>query len=190
MLDDDDDPEIVPGEAKRYLSVRPSYRSDEVSHYKFTHAPETDISQAHQLYLDIDTLTDPDPDKAAKATARRRPEDPTEMKQVDPPVGNTLKTKLRAWQVKPELRHNNPHWLVTQRVLANGIAWGDAEDPVLNAAPANKRKKTLHQPRGKPKKPRLALAANLEIAEAESCLDALTAGDDEDDLFAVGSSLR
>ena len=114
MSDDDDDPEVVAGEAKRYLSVRPSYRSDEVKSLQIHHAPETDICQAHQLYLDVDALTDPDPDKATKATARRRPEDPTEVKQVDPSVGNTLKTKLRAWQVNPELRHNNPHWLVTQ----------------------------------------------------------------------------
>jgi hypothetical protein len=32
MSDDDDDPELIAGEAKRYLSIRPSYRSDQVSH--------------------------------------------------------------------------------------------------------------------------------------------------------------
>jgi hypothetical protein len=32
MSDDDDDPELIAGAAKRYLSIRPSYRSDQVSH--------------------------------------------------------------------------------------------------------------------------------------------------------------
>ena len=59
-------------------------------------------------------ITDPDLDKAAKATVRRRPEDPTEVKEVNPPVGNTLKTKLRVWQINPALTNDNPHWLVTQ----------------------------------------------------------------------------
>jgi hypothetical protein len=138
------------------------------------------------LYLDIDAITDPDPDKAAKAAVRRRPEDPTEVKEVKPPVGNTLKTNLRVWQINPVLTNDNPHWLVTQRVLANGMAWGDAEDPVLNAAPANKQKRGLCQPHGKPKKP--CSATIPEIAKAQGRLDALTAGEDEDDLFVVGSS--
>jgi hypothetical protein len=33
MSDDDDDPELIAGEAKRYLLIRPSYRSDQVSHH-------------------------------------------------------------------------------------------------------------------------------------------------------------
>ena len=139
------------------------------------------------MYLDVDALADPDPDKVAKATVRRRPEDPAEVKEVNPPIGNTVKTKLRVWQIKPALINDNPHWLVTQRVPANGMAWGDSEDPVLNAVPVNKRKRDLHQPHGKPKKPRSA--AIPEIAKAQGRLDALTAGEDEDDLFAVSSSL-
>jgi hypothetical protein len=138
------------------------------------------------LYLDVDAIADPDLDKAAKATIHRRPEDPTEVKEVSPPVGNTLKTKLRVWQINPALTNDNPHWLVTQRVLANGMGWGDAKDPVLNAPPVTKRKRGLHQPHGKPKEPRST--AIPEIAEAQGRLDALTAGEDEDDLFAVGPS--
>jgi hypothetical protein len=32
MSDNDDDPELIASEVKRYLSIRPSYRSDQVSH--------------------------------------------------------------------------------------------------------------------------------------------------------------
>jgi hypothetical protein len=46
------------------------------------------------LYLDVDVITDPDPDKAAKATICRRPEDSAEVKEVNPPIGNTIKMKL------------------------------------------------------------------------------------------------
>jgi hypothetical protein len=66
------------------------------------------------------------------------------------------------------------------------MTWGDSKDPVLNAAPVSKWKRGLHQPHGKPKKP--CSMAIPEIAKAQGRLDALTAREDEDDLFVVGSS--
>jgi hypothetical protein len=66
------------------------------------------------------------------------------------------------------------------------MAWGDAKDPVLSAPPVTKQKRGLHQPHRKLKKPRST--AIPEIAEAQGHLDALTAGEDEDDLFAVSPS--
>jgi hypothetical protein len=57
------------------------------------------------LYLDVDVITDPDLDKAAKATVCRHAEDPTEVKEVSPPIGNTLKTKLQVWQINPVGTH-------------------------------------------------------------------------------------
>jgi len=53
------------------------------------------------LYVDVDALKDPNPDKAAKAYPRKRPADHETVKEGNPPIGNTLATKLRVWQIVP-----------------------------------------------------------------------------------------
>ena len=87
--------------------------------------------QAHQLYLDIDTLKDPSLDKVAKMYLHKQPTDPDMVKLCDPPIGNTLAIKLCAWQILPFIVKANPHWLSTYHIIANGVAWGDESDSVL-----------------------------------------------------------
>ncbi|KAJ2982402.1 hypothetical protein NUW54_g10759 [Trametes sanguinea] len=111
MSDDEDDPSPVPGEATKYISRRPWYRSDELQHF----------------FEQVDALADPDPDLAKKMTARRPGE---EKQRVEPPRARMLKNRLRIWMIKADALAANPHWLTSGRVAASGKAWGDAEDPV------------------------------------------------------------
>ncbi|KAI0631155.1 hypothetical protein C8Q77DRAFT_1131666 [Trametes polyzona] len=111
MSDDEDDPALVVGEAQRYCSRRPWYRSN--------------IHQ--QIYAEIDARPDPDPDAARKMTARV----PGPVKEgVEPPRARLVKNAHRIWMIKPEALEENAHWTRSGRVVANGRAWGDAEDPV------------------------------------------------------------
>ncbi|KAH9949318.1 hypothetical protein B0H21DRAFT_707214 [Amylocystis lapponica] len=110
MSADEDDPNQVSGEAKRWCSRAPDFRSD----------------VAQELYDTIDAIPDPDPDKSKAATTRVR--GPVQVGAV-PAKAKSLKTRLRAWQIKPAFLANNPHWLTTKRVARSGKAWGDAEDP-------------------------------------------------------------
>ncbi|KAI0370387.1 hypothetical protein BV20DRAFT_944167, partial [Pilatotrama ljubarskyi] len=111
MSDDEDDPAPTPGEAQRYISRRPWYRSDELQ----------------SLFEAVDRLPDPDPDLAKKMTTRVPGE---EKQKVEPARARTLKTRLRAWMIKHEAMTANPHWMTSGRVASSGKAWGDAEDPV------------------------------------------------------------
>lgn len=122
--------------------------------------------QAHQLYLDIDALKDPNPDKASKAYPRKRPTDPDMVKACNPPIGNTLATKLRMWQILPSVVDTNPHWLSTHRIVANGVAWGDETDPVLPEAKKRKAQSSA-APQARPKKPKPTVESR-EAAEATS----------------------
>lgn len=88
----------------------------------------TDVGiQVQNLYNEIDALADPDPDKAKSMTLRIRG---TAYQNAEPPKAKKLKNKIRIWQVRPALLDENPHWVSTARVVGNGVAWGDAEDPV------------------------------------------------------------
>ena len=138
------------------------------------------------MYVDVDALKDPNPDKAVKAYPRKRPTNPETVKEGDPPIGNTLATKLRVWQIVPTMLEANPHWLTNHRILANGIPWGDESDPVLPNLKKRKAKLSV-APQAKPKKPKPA-AESSEAAEAAGRLSALMGEDDEDSMFARASS--
>lgn len=100
------------------------------------------------MYVDVDAIKDPNPDKAAKAYPRKRPTDPETVKEGNPPIGNTLATKLRVWQIVPTVLEANPHWLTNHRILANGIPWGDESDPVLPDSKPNCRRHLKPNQRG------------------------------------------
>lgn len=138
------------------------------------------------MYVDVDALKDPNPDKAVKAYPRKRPTDPETVKEGNPPIGNTLATKLRVWQIVPTVLEANPHWLTNHRILANGIPWGDESDPVLPNSKKRKAKLSA-APQAKPKKPKPA-AESSEAADAAGRLSALMGEDDEDSMFARASS--
>jgi hypothetical protein len=90
------------------------------------------------------------------------------------------------WQIVPTVLEANPHWLTNHRILANGIPWGDESDPVL--PDSKKRKAKLSAaPQAKPKRPK-PTAESSEAAEATGRLSALMGEDDEDSMFARGSS--
>ena len=136
------------------------------------------------MYVNVDALKDPNPDKAVKAYPCKQPTDPKTVKEGNPPIGNTLATKLRVWQIVPTVLEANPHWLTNHWILANGIPWGDESDPVL--LNSKKRKaKLLVAPQAKPKKPKPAVESS-EAAEAAGRLSALMG--DEDSMFARASS--
>jgi hypothetical protein len=79
-----------------------------------------------QLYVDIDKIVDPMPDKEKPMKNRK---DGPVLKDAEPPNARLLKNRIRKWQVRPELLEANPHWLGS-RIAENGVAWGDVTDPV------------------------------------------------------------
>ncbi|CDO69928.1 hypothetical protein BN946_scf184836.g2 [Trametes cinnabarina] len=130
MSDDEDDPAPMPGEATKYISRRPWYRSDEArsTHiYAASNDIDLDLCQLQHFFEQVDALADPDPDLAKKMTARWPGE---EKQKVEPPRARMLKNRLRVWMIKADALAGNPHWLTSGRVAASGKAWGDAEDPV------------------------------------------------------------
>ena len=113
--------------------------------------------------------------------------DPETVKSAEPPIGNTVKTKLRLWQILPALVEANPHWLATQRIVTNGVAWGDEADPVLLNPKKRKAPKVSVIPQARPKRPKAATSTS-EVAEVEGRLSELMGGESEDAMFACSSS--
>ncbi|KAF8599099.1 hypothetical protein BDV93DRAFT_408177, partial [Ceratobasidium sp. AG-I] len=50
-------------------------------------------------------------------------------KAGDPPINRVLSWLLRRWMIKPDVLAQHPEWIEDRRVVSNGVAWGDAEDP-------------------------------------------------------------
>ncbi|KAH9946900.1 hypothetical protein B0H21DRAFT_822396 [Amylocystis lapponica] len=153
MSADEDDPEQVSGEARQWRSRAPDFRSD----------------LAQELYNTIDAIPDPDPDKSKAATTRVR--GPVQVSAV-PAKAKSLKNRLRAWQIKPEVLAENPHWLTSKRVARSGKAWGDTEDPTDDEETrreAGKNKRAT-------KRPRRATIDKAGVNQSEARLKALTGG--------------
>lgn len=66
-----------------------------------------------------------DPTPALKYTVRIR----GEAKDYPPPSSNKLENRARRWMVDPTWLTNNKNYDVPSRIVDNGKAWGDAEDP-------------------------------------------------------------
>lgn len=143
MSDDEDDPSPIPGQAQQYITRRPWYRSDEVRITHILYVQSLTALQLHNLYVAVDGLPDPDPDAAKKMNTRVVMAD--DKKGGEPVRARMLKTRLRAWMIKPEVLAANPHWFRSGRVAPNGKAWGDAEDPVeeLSTAARGKASKSV-----------------------------------------------
>ena len=141
----------------------------------------------HQLYLDLDALRDPNPDRAGKAYSCKQPADPTVVKLCDAPIGNTLMTKLCEWQILPSIVEANLHWLANYHIIANGVAWGDEPDPLLPNSKKRKADRSSAVPQAKPKRPKAPIKFS-EVAEAVGQLSILMGADTEDSLFACSSS--
>lgn len=125
----------------------------------------------------MDAVRDPNPDKAKAMTARKKGPDI----KGPPIVSRSLGTRIRAWQVKPELLEDNSHWM-GRRVTTNGIAWGDAEDPVEEKPTGKKQGKGDEE--GVPKKRRRLVSAN-GVAASEQAVEKLLGGDDMESLFSL-----
>ncbi|KAG1806960.1 hypothetical protein EV424DRAFT_1544055 [Suillus variegatus] len=110
-MSDDEEMQTREGEAKKYISRAPDWRSDE-----FT-----------KLYSEIDAIPDPNPDAAAKSRQRLRGDI---VPNAIPPKAKVVSTRVRRWMVKPELLNANEDWMISGRVGPNGKAWGDEEDPI------------------------------------------------------------
>lgn len=75
------------------------------------------------MYQDIDSLADPDPDKAKLMTKRKK--GPV-IKAAEPPKAKSLANRIRSWMVQPSLLEENPNWL-GKRVASSGALWDEAE---------------------------------------------------------------
>jgi hypothetical protein len=79
------------------------------------------------LYTTIDSLLDPQPEKAKAMT----------MKLCGANLINTvlpkvkkLDNKICKWQIHADVLARNPHWEANGRIATNGVSWGDEVDPV------------------------------------------------------------
>ncbi|TFK78563.1 hypothetical protein K466DRAFT_507111, partial [Polyporus arcularius HHB13444] len=127
MSDDEDeypDGQVPAGKPTRYCSRVPDWRSQ----------------QLQDVYTAVDARPDTKPDRAAQMRERFHGEPKTNAK---PPKAKVLKNRVRVWMIRPELLEDgkNADWLEERRVARNGIAWGDAEDPV-EEEPAKRKEST------------------------------------------------
>ncbi|KIM81159.1 hypothetical protein PILCRDRAFT_24856, partial [Piloderma croceum F 1598] len=111
MSADEDEADPAPGEAKKYVSRAPDYRSKLV---------ET-------LYTTIDSLPDPQPDKAKAMTTRLRG---ASLVDTVPPKAKKLENKIHKWQIRADVLARNPHWEANGWIATNGVLWGDEVDPI------------------------------------------------------------
>ena len=133
----------------------------------------------HQLYLDINALKSPNPDKALKVYLCKRHANSNMVNVCNPPIGNNLATKLHVWQILPFILEANPHGLSTQQIITNGVAWGNETDPVL---PEMKKRKVWLK-RLKP------TIESHEAVEAAEWLRVLMSEETDNSLFSNLSSL-
>ncbi|TFK79409.1 hypothetical protein K466DRAFT_606168 [Polyporus arcularius HHB13444] len=159
-MSDNEDNAVEPGQPKTYLARAPWYRS----------------KLQQDIFDTLDERADPNPDKAKAMVSRVR----GPVKQdIEPPKARRVDTALRVWQVDEQALSDNPHWLTSGRVVANGRLWGDAEDPV-HEGPASRRGKGRGGGPPKIRRPE----GTADVSEARARFKAATAGVDIDDLFA------
>ncbi|KAL0564407.1 hypothetical protein V5O48_017638 [Marasmius crinis-equi] len=104
MSDYEDDPQVVPGQPKRYIAHAPDWRSEALA----------------RLYADIDARPDPNPDLGKKIAEQK-----SGVAMTGPPrEARTRKGRVQSWMVKKEILEANAHW-VGKRVHGSGTAWGE-----------------------------------------------------------------
>lgn len=131
----------------------------------------------------IDSLADPQPDKAKAMTTRLRG---ANLLGTEPPKSKKLNNKIRVWQIRSDLLEKNPHWVSTGRIATNGVAWGDEADPVDVEAEKAKDKLKARVSKvlvDKSKKRKRAEAGGRGQGKAR--MDTILDGGDEDALFEL-----
>ena len=131
----------------------------------------------------IDSLADPQPDKAKSMTTRLRG---ASLLGTQPPKSKKLTNKIRMWQIRSDLLEQNPHWVSTGRIATNGVAWGDEADPIDIEAEKAKDKLKARVSKvlvDKSKKRKRAEVGTRGQGKAR--MDTILDGGDEDALFEV-----
>lgn len=131
------------------------------------------------LYSTVDSIPDPDPDAAARM--KKRVKGPINVDAV-PPVTKSLKNRVRAWMVKPELLEAHPEWLTRGRVAANGIAWGE-EEPEEQESVRRKKRKASAGPKVVVKRKVVEDDIGPSTAKLEGRIEELLEGEEEDEFF-------
>ncbi|KAG2346336.1 hypothetical protein BDR05DRAFT_945914 [Suillus weaverae] len=146
MSEDEIDPNRLMNEPKQFISSAQGWRNNELV----------------ALYSTIDSIPDPDPDAAAQM--KKHVKGPINVDAV-PLVAKSLKNRVRAWMVKPELLEAHPGWMTRGHVAANGIAWGEEELEEQESVQCKKRK------------------ARPSTAKLEGRIEELLEGEEEDEFF-------
>ena len=187
MSADEDEVDPAPGEAKKYVFRAPDYRSELVSNRTVNSSMTYRCFriQVQTLYTTINSLPDPQPDKAKAMTTRLCGANLVDMV---PPKAKKLENKIRKWQICADILARNPHWEANGRIATNGVAWGDEVDPVDVEAEKAKTKlkdkaSVLKVTVNKSKKRKRAEAGTTGKGKAR--IDVILDGDDEDALFEV-----
>src|ERR1700730_734941 len=80
-----------------------------------------------ELLAAIDSTPDPDPQHRYCIRVQG------EVVDVPPKISTKLENKARRWMIDEDWLARNPAYNVETRVIPNGTAWGDKEDPEVSA---------------------------------------------------------
>ena len=131
----------------------------------------------------IDSLVDPQPDKAKSMTTRLCS---ASLLGTQPPKLKKLTNKICMWQIHSDLLEQNPHWVSTGQIAPNGVAWGDEVDPIDIEAEKAKDKLKVRVSKVLVDKSKKRKRAEVGThGQGKACMDTILDGSDEDALFEV-----
>lgn len=85
--------------------------------------------------------------------------------------------------VRPELLDKNPHWRTTGLVRANGILWGDQQDPVADEEKAVEQSIADKAVLASRKRAKTVRMDGSQVSESRKKGEELLAGQSVDELF-------
>ena len=123
MLEDEDEPNNIPGMSKCYISQPPTYWLDKVRcNVTYITVKPDESHQLKQCFLAVDAQADPKP------STQYIPCIPGDPKEAPLPSTRTLDGRARIWMVEAEWLHQHEDSNNSHCITDSGWLWGDARD--------------------------------------------------------------